>query len=104
MTSTPTPPAAGVAQDAVARVLAAHFELDPVTATFTGIHYHDARLPDWSVAGLERATATMNALRGELATSASGHMPRNVAEADRAVAARNTLRERYAGSIWATQE
>ena len=86
MTSTPTPPAAGVAQDAVARVLAAHFELEPVTATFTGIHYHDARLPDWSVAGLERATATMNALRGELATSASGHMPRNVAEADRAVA------------------
>ena len=31
----------------------------PVQATYTGIHTHDTRLPDWSPSGLEGATAEL---------------------------------------------
>jgi hypothetical protein len=39
----------------------------PVTATFTGLHAHDGRLPDWSPQGLADEIAELRALRGQLA-------------------------------------
>ncbi|MGE0813661.1 MAG: DUF885 family protein [Vicinamibacterales bacterium] len=38
----------------------------PVTATFTGVHAHDDRLPDWSPEGLARARDEMTAVRAAL--------------------------------------
>ena len=38
----------------------------PVSATFAGLHQHDAVLPDWSVDGLARAADESRALRREL--------------------------------------
>ena len=38
----------------------------PVQATFTGIHTHDTRLPDWSPSDLEGATADMRSTRRAL--------------------------------------
>ena len=40
-----------------------YYRLRPVTATFTGIHEHDHRLPDWSADGLAAAVDDMKALR-----------------------------------------
>ncbi len=42
---------AGTALD---RFFAAYYRQRPVTATFTGVHDHDHRLPDWSPEGLDR--------------------------------------------------
>jgi uncharacterized protein DUF885 len=44
-----------------------YYELRPVNATFTGVHDHDRRLPDWSPDGLARALDVMRELRGPLA-------------------------------------
>ena len=45
----------------------------PVAATFTGLHHHDAMLPDWSATGLARAADQMRALRRDL--DAAGGVP-----------------------------
>ena len=39
-----------------------YYRLRPVNATFTGIHDHDACLPDWSPEGLESAVDEMRIL------------------------------------------
>ena len=51
----------------------AYYRRRPVTATFTGVHEHDHRLPDWSPEGLAAAVAEMRALRREL--DAAGRVP-----------------------------
>src|SRR5580765_8569589 len=67
--------------------LESYYRLRPVTATFTGIHEHDHRLPDWSPDGLAAAVDGMKTLRGALEAArppaASLH---NVAERDRQLA------------------
>ena len=44
------------------RFFESYYRLRPVTATFTGIHEHDHRLPDWSPDGLASAVDDMKAL------------------------------------------
>ena len=46
-----------------------YYRLRPVTATFTGIHDHDHRLPDWSPEGLAAADDEMRSLRASLVAS-----------------------------------
>jgi hypothetical protein len=69
------------------RFFESHYRLRPVTATFTGIHEHDHRLPDWSPDGLASAVDEMRALRVALdkgrPPAASLH---DVAERDRQLA------------------
>jgi len=43
-----------------------YYELRPVNATFTGVHHHDHRLPDWSPGGAVRAVDVMRGLRSSL--------------------------------------
>ena len=43
-----------------------YYRLRPVNATFTGIHDHDHRLPDWSPDGLAGALDEMRALRAAI--------------------------------------
>ncbi len=64
-----------------------YYRLRPVTATFTGIHDHDHRLPDWSPDGLASAIDEMKALRIGLGAAASPETSLNeVAERDRQLA------------------
>jgi hypothetical protein len=67
--------------------LESYYRLRPVTATFTGIHEHDHRLPDWSPDGLAGAVDDMKTLRVALEAArppaASLH---DVAERDRQLA------------------
>jgi hypothetical protein len=69
------------------RFFESYYRLRPVTATFTGIHEHDHRLPDWSPDGLASAVDEMKALRVALDAArppaASLH---DVAERDRQLA------------------
>jgi hypothetical protein len=69
------------------RFFESYYRLRPVTATFTGIHEHDHRLPDWSPDGLGAAVDDMKALRVALEAArlpaASLH---DVAERDRQLA------------------
>jgi uncharacterized protein (DUF885 family) len=51
------------------RFFESYYRLRPVTATFTGIHDHDHRLPDWSPDGLASAADEMRALRASLAAA-----------------------------------
>ncbi|MEO7962315.1 MAG: DUF885 family protein [Gemmatimonadaceae bacterium] len=44
-----------------------YYRLRPVNATFTGVHWYDGRLPDWSDEGVERAVSEMRGLRAKLA-------------------------------------
>ena len=44
-----------------------YYRLRPVNATFTGVHDHDHRLPDWSPKGLASGVDEMRALRASLA-------------------------------------
>jgi hypothetical protein len=44
-----------------------YYRLRPVNATFTGVHGHDHRLPDWSPDGLAAAVDEMRDLRDRLA-------------------------------------
>jgi hypothetical protein len=64
-----------------------YYRLRPVNATFTGIHDHDHRLPDWSPDGLAAAADEMRALRASLV---AGRRPdvslRDVAQRDRELA------------------
>jgi uncharacterized protein (DUF885 family) len=48
-----------------------YYRLRPVNATFTGVHDHDARLPDWSPAGLEQMDAEMRAVRQAVRSESS---------------------------------
>ncbi len=64
-------PAAGVggrgsAVAALDQFFATFYRQRPVTATFTGLHQHDGRLPDWSPDGLAAARDEMAALRATL--------------------------------------
>jgi Bacterial protein of unknown function (DUF885) len=64
-----------------------YYRLRPVTATFTGIHDHDQRLPDWSPDGLASAVGDMKALRVALeAARRPAASLRDVAERDRQLA------------------
>ena len=63
-----------------------YYRLRPVNATFTGIHDHDHRLPDWSPDGLAAARAEMQALRPSLERPATADL-RDVESRDRALAA-----------------
>src|SRR5262245_24830011 len=64
-----------------------YYRLRPVTATFTGIHQHDHRLPDWSVDGLAAAVDDMKALRVALeAARPPAPSLHDVAERDRQLA------------------
>jgi len=56
---------------ALDRFFESYYRLRPVNATFTGVHDHDHRLPDWSPEGLEAARAEMQLLRAELETPAA---------------------------------
>ena len=44
---------------ALDRFFERYYRQRPVTATFTGVHAHDHRLPDWSPEGLDAAVAEM---------------------------------------------
>ena len=59
--------------DALDRFFDSYYRQRPVAATFTGLHEHDARLPDWSRDGLNRAADEMRALR--LDCDAAGRVP-----------------------------
>ncbi|MFN8666027.1 MAG: DUF885 family protein [Gemmatimonadaceae bacterium] len=59
-----------------------YYAARPVNATFTGMHAHDHRLPDWSAAGVERITGEMRTLRAQVAP----HLPRSL---DAAIAQRD---------------
>ena len=58
-----------------------------MNATFTGVHDHDDRLPDWSPEGLAAAVDEMRALRASLEGAAvAGSSLRDVATRDRELA------------------
>ncbi|MBL0171239.1 MAG: DUF885 family protein [Gemmatimonadaceae bacterium] len=46
---------------------AQYYARHPVTATFTGVHAHDRRLPDWSTAARQADVSEMRALHARLA-------------------------------------
>ncbi len=64
-----------------------YYRLRPVNATFTGIHDHDRRLPDWSPDGHAAALDEMRAIRRTLEGPADAASLRNVAARDCALAA-----------------
>ena len=65
-----------------------YYRLRPVNATFTGVHDHDHRLPDWSPEGLAAARDEMMALRATLgAPSTDSAVLRDGGSRDRALAA-----------------
>lgn len=70
--------AAPAARDALDRFFAAFYRRRPVTATFTGLHEHDHRLPDWSLDGLRAEADELRALRGELAAVETAAAPGRV--------------------------
>ena len=59
---TPPPPAAAVLD----RFFEQFYRRQPVTATFTGLHQHDRRLPDWSAEGLASEADELRTLRRNL--------------------------------------
>ena len=64
-----------------------YYRLRPVNATFTGVHEHDHRLPDWSPDGLAAAVDEMRALRSVLVSaSAPGATLHDAGERDRQIA------------------
>jgi hypothetical protein len=77
------------AGDALDRFFAAFYRRRPVTATFTGLHDHDHRLPDWSPQGLTDEAAELGALRRDVAAAGCLHdaqVSRFPGEADLALA------------------
>lgn len=67
-------PAAGVTPAvALERFFDHYYRRHPVTATFTGVHDYDHRLPDWSPEGLASAADEMRELRATL--QAAGRVP-----------------------------
>jgi len=66
---------------------ASYYRLRPVNATFTGVHDHDDRLPDWSPDGLAAAADEMRSLRASLEPASDDLASmRDVAHRDRALA------------------
>jgi uncharacterized protein (DUF885 family) len=64
-----------------------YYRLRPVNATFTGIHDHDHRLPDWSPDGLAAAADEMRALRASLVAERQPDVSlQDVAQRDRELA------------------
>ncbi|MEJ7812967.1 MAG: DUF885 family protein [Gemmatimonadaceae bacterium] len=68
-----------------------YYRLRPVNATYTGVHDHDDRLPDWSPEGLDAAADEMRSLRRDLARAPAAHPAasddeRTFARVDRAIA------------------
>src|SRR5215510_5387349 len=64
-----------------------YYRLRPVNATFTGIHEHDHRLPDWSPDGLAAAADEMRALRASLVAERAPEVSlRDVVQRDRELA------------------
>ena len=64
-----------------------YYRLRPVNATFTGVHEHDDRLPDWSPDGLEAAVRELRSLRQSLLdVSAGGSTLESVESRDLALA------------------
>jgi hypothetical protein len=59
-------PAASAALD---RFFEAFYRRRPVTATFTGLHAHDGRLPNWSTLGLAGEVDELRTLRTDLAAA-----------------------------------
>src|SRR5205823_11893457 len=59
-------------RDVLERFFESYYRLRPVNATFTGVHQHDHRLPDWSPDGLASAVDEMRSVRASLASS---HLP-----------------------------
>jgi hypothetical protein len=55
-----------VSMSALGAFLDSYYRLRPVNASFTGIHDHDHRLPDWSPDGLAAAADEMRRLRASL--------------------------------------
>ena len=51
---------------ALGAFFASYYRLRPVNATFTGIHDHDFRLPDWSPDGVGSAIDEMRTVRADL--------------------------------------
>lgn len=66
---TPGPPSG----DVLDRVFATLYRRRPVTATFTGLHEHDHRLPDWSPRGLTDEAEELRGLRRDLADAGCPH-------------------------------
>lgn len=56
-----------------------YYRLRPVNATFTGVHAHDERLPDWSPEGLASALDEMRTLRRELLATSDSSRDRALA-------------------------
>ena len=79
---------------AAARVMAtlerffdSYYHLRPVNATFTGVHDHDDRLPDWSPDGVAASVDEMRSIRTSLGgVAAAGSSMREVAARDRELA------------------
>jgi hypothetical protein len=70
------------------RFFESYYRLRPVNATFTGMHEHDHRLPDWSPDGLEAAADEMRALQRDLTVDPGGERELiDVSARDRALAA-----------------
>ena len=65
--------APGAATAVLDRFFETFYRRRPVSATFTGLHDHDTRLPDWSADALEQAADEMRALRRDLDTA--GRVP-----------------------------
>jgi hypothetical protein len=78
--------AAVTANVALDRFFESYYRLRPVTATFTGIHDHDGRLPDWSPAGLSLAVGEMKMLRHGMAGAVPGDPRRYPDDVDMALA------------------
>ena len=72
---------------ALERFFESYYRLRPVNATFTGVHEHDDRLPDWSPDGLAAAAGEMRTIRASIGdVPADGASLQDVAERDRALA------------------
>ncbi len=62
--------------------LEGYYRARPVNATFTGMHAHDHRLPDWSAAGVERLRAEMRDTRVQLAAPTGTALDAAIARRD----------------------
>jgi len=71
---------------ALASFFDSYYRLRPVNATFTGVHDHDHRWPDWSPQGVAAAAAEMRTLRDALAVVTPSAPLDDVTGRDRALA------------------
>src|SRR6185503_2762095 len=71
---------------ALDRLFESYYRLRPVNATFTGVHDHDHRLPDWSPEGLAAAVDEMRAIRTALDDEGANGALRDIEARDRALA------------------